>query len=104
MDFCRNINQTISGLGGCHRVSQVSAKRARQYPAPFDPAWLPFVLLLVPKDRPMRKLAATLFAAAAVGALATPALADEAGVEFFEKKIRPVLVQHCYECHSAAAT
>lgn len=24
-------------------------------------------------------------------------------VEFFEKKIRPVLVQHCYECHSAAS-
>ncbi len=24
-------------------------------------------------------------------------------VEFFEKKIRPVLVKHCYECHSADA-
>ncbi|HUG68303.1 MAG TPA: DUF1549 domain-containing protein, partial [Pirellulaceae bacterium] len=24
-------------------------------------------------------------------------------VEFFEKKIRPVLVAHCYECHSATA-
>ena len=23
--------------------------------------------------------------------------------EFFESKIRPVLVQHCYECHSAEA-
>ena len=23
------------------------------------------------------------------------------GVEFFEKKIRPVLVEHCYQCHSA---
>ncbi len=23
------------------------------------------------------------------------------GVEFFEQKIRPVLVKHCYECHSA---
>ncbi|MDZ4689047.1 MAG: c-type cytochrome domain-containing protein, partial [Planctomycetaceae bacterium] len=29
--------------------------------------------------------------------------ADDAGLEFFEKKIRPVLVQHCYECHSADA-
>jgi mono/diheme cytochrome c family protein len=26
---------------------------------------------------------------------------DKKGIEFFEKKIRPVLVQHCYECHSA---
>ena len=24
-------------------------------------------------------------------------------LEFFEKKIRPVLVQHCYKCHSADA-
>lgn len=26
---------------------------------------------------------------------------DAAGIEFFEKRIRPVLVTHCYECHSA---
>jgi hypothetical protein len=26
--------------------------------------------------------------------------ADE-GTDFFEKKIRPVLVEHCYKCHSA---
>ncbi len=29
--------------------------------------------------------------------------ADTAGVEFFEKKIRPALVERCYGCHSAAA-
>ncbi len=27
--------------------------------------------------------------------------ADDAGIEFFEKKIRPILVQHCLECHGA---
>ncbi|QDT44970.1 Planctomycete cytochrome C [Gimesia alba] len=26
------------------------------------------------------------------------------GLEFFENKIRPVLIEHCYECHSAATT
>ncbi|MBP64081.1 MAG: hypothetical protein CMJ62_21385, partial [Planctomycetaceae bacterium] len=26
--------------------------------------------------------------------------ADPAGIEFFEKKIRPVLVSECYKCHS----
>jgi hypothetical protein len=26
---------------------------------------------------------------------------NAAGIEFFEKKIRPVLVEHCYECHSS---
>src|SRR5438067_4538193 len=25
------------------------------------------------------------------------------GVEFFEKRVRPVLVKHCYACHSADA-
>jgi cytochrome c553 len=28
---------------------------------------------------------------------------DAAGIEFFEKKIRPVLADHCYKCHSAQA-
>ncbi len=28
---------------------------------------------------------------------------DAQAIEFFEKKIRPVLVQHCYSCHSAEA-
>src|SRR4029077_5919564 len=27
----------------------------------------------------------------------------EEGLKFFEEKIRPVLVQHCYSCHSVAA-
>ncbi|MDG2213380.1 MAG: hypothetical protein P8M70_06110, partial [Verrucomicrobiota bacterium] len=25
------------------------------------------------------------------------------GLAFFEKKIRPVLVEHCYKCHSASS-
>ena len=32
-----------------------------------------------------------------------PAARDPAGVQFFEQKIRPVLVQHCYSCHSTAS-
>ncbi len=37
--------------------------------------------------------------------LGAPAIfaADPAGLAFFEQKIRPVLVEHCYECHSADA-
>lgn len=30
-------------------------------------------------------------------------LSDRAGVEFFEKHVRPVLVENCYKCHSAEA-
>jgi hypothetical protein len=32
-----------------------------------------------------------------------PALGSDANIEFFEKKIRPVLVDQCYSCHSAGA-
>ena len=27
--------------------------------------------------------------------------ADDAGIEFYEKKIRPVFVEHCHQCHAA---
>ena len=27
----------------------------------------------------------------------------DAAVEYFEKKVRPILVNHCYACHSADA-
>lgn len=38
--------------------------------------------------------------------ICSPTLADEptaspAQLDFFEKKIRPVLIEHCYECHAA---
>jgi hypothetical protein len=33
--------------------------------------------------------------------IAAPALrAADPGMEFFEKKIRPLLVEHCYRCHA----
>ncbi|MGL6095645.1 MAG: DUF1553 domain-containing protein [Fimbriiglobus sp.] len=35
------------------------------------------------------------------GSVATAA--EPAGVEFFEKKIRPAMIEHCYKCHSADA-
>src|SRR4029077_19303919 len=38
------------------------------------------------------------------GLLSWPLLAQKPdGIEFFEKKIRPVLAAKCYACHSAAA-
>ena len=45
-----------------------------------------------------------LVAVLALGTLLAPSgrAADAPdGVEFFEKKIRPLLAEHCYECHSA---
>ena len=43
-------------------------------------------------------LAGCLAASATAGALAGPA-----DVEFFEQKIRPVLAERCFECHSVEA-
>ncbi|HYH67821.1 MAG TPA: PSD1 and planctomycete cytochrome C domain-containing protein [Urbifossiella sp.] len=49
-------------------------------------------------------IALTLLLAPATTAGAQPAAAPTPeGVEFFEKKVRPVLVAHCYSCHSADA-
>ncbi|HZZ80905.1 MAG TPA: DUF1549 domain-containing protein, partial [Gemmataceae bacterium] len=50
----------------------------------------------------------SLFLVAAIGlAIRSPILAQPAaerkGIEFFEAKIRPVLVEHCYKCHSEDA-
>ena len=49
----------------------------------------------------MRTFLATVALALAVVLPRTAFCADEAGLEFFEKKIRPLLVTHCYECHAA---
>src|SRR5688572_17208263 len=36
-------------------------------------------------------------------ALCTEGVRADAEVDFFEKKVRPVFVEHCYKCHSALA-
>ena len=53
----------------------------------------------------MQRCSTFLIAAIFVAVMAEAAVCDEvtspARLEFFEKKVRPLLVQHCYECHSA---
>src|SRR5260370_31977213 len=60
------------------------------------------------EEKPMtisRRLVAfalALLAIAAPAASGQPAARDvDTLVEFFEKKVRPVLVENCYNCHSA---
>src|SRR5438105_15822669 len=48
-------------------------------------------------SRPILLAALGLFGPAAWAESPSPA-----GIEFFEKKIRPVLVENCHPCHSAA--
>jgi mono/diheme cytochrome c family protein/cytochrome c553 len=50
----------------------------------------------------MRRLFSLVFAAVMIAA-GTVLADDPAGVEFFEKRIRPVLVEHCYDCHGPDA-
>ena len=42
-------------------------------------------------------------ASASAVAAAAPDPADPAAIEYFESKIRPILVEHCYKCHSKEA-
>ncbi len=70
------------------RHGEPSAKRKVQSfgsPAPHFVCFVLFVVLLLPLH---------------LDAADSP---DAAGIEFFEKEIRPVLVDHCYGCHSATA-
>src|SRR5262245_48263202 len=48
-----------------------------------------------------RPITAAALAALCLSLAGGTASAD-AGVEFFEKKVRPVLAEHCYGCHSVA--
>ncbi len=53
---------------------------------------------------PQRAFRSTLFlrcliACAAYACFHGPALADDAGVELYEKRVRPALVEHCVKCH-----
>src|SRR6267378_6318346 len=43
------------------------------------------------------------FAGLSSAVLASAAEFKSEDYEFFEKKIRPVLVEHCYKCHSASS-
>jgi len=51
----------------------------------------------------MRATVASLIALIAAAAPSTAVRADDAGVAFFEKRVRPALAEHCYKCHSSEA-
>jgi len=55
----------------------------------------------------MKRFTAMLVGCALFGALVAVSAAaepeDAKGIEFFEKRIRPVLVEHCYKCHSSGS-
>lgn len=52
------------------------------------------------KRLPLLLRYAFVLASALRSAHGVPVTAD---IEFFEQRIRPVLVEHCYECHSATS-
>src|SRR6266545_177550 len=56
---------------------------------------------LIPRLMALVTLALVAAAPAVTQPRPTPQKEDAAKVEFFEKKVRPVLVGNCYNCHSA---
>ncbi len=70
--------------------------------------WLFPVMLSSPIERrfrgPTSRAVVSSFLAvilASAGGTALASQTPEAKLEFFEKKVRPILVSHCYACHSA---
>src|SRR5438874_2377090 len=60
----------------------------------------------MPPRRAVVALSLALFCCAIVSVSRTAAAsttAEPAGVEFFERRIRPIFVENCYKCHSAEA-
>ncbi|HWB00009.1 MAG TPA: PSD1 and planctomycete cytochrome C domain-containing protein [Pirellulales bacterium] len=53
--------------------------------------------------RSIRRLSAFVLALVAASAAATAAEIPSEHLEFFEKQVRPLLAEHCYECHSTQA-
>lgn len=51
----------------------------------------------------LRRLITLVSVGLLVGSVDGRAADDKAGIAFFESKIRPALVKHCYECHSKDA-
>ena len=79
--------------------------RARLSPIPHDLTALPSKSRLLKIHRPMSRFLQiqSLLFVAALFEMNLHSCSAHDDFEFFESKIRPVLVQHCYECHSADA-
>ena len=78
-------------------IALIAATTKMKVPPGSSPPWTLLVMNLSPTA-----VAACLLVLLSCG-LAAKARADDEGITFFEQKIRPVLVQHCYSCHSVAA-
>ncbi len=76
----------LAGTGNSHPLSPCAHKKECLGNFPCFAFWT-FVLLIL--CRPLQA--------------AAPPAPDAAGLDFFERKIRPVLVENCYKCHSAEA-
>ena len=52
---------------------------------------------------PINRLLSLLFAIVVVAPLVRASTVDESSLQFFESKIRPILSDKCYSCHSGSA-
>jgi len=73
---------------------RIKARDGSQFPVKGSPAG-PVISCVI--SSLAKSVLRTLTVAGLVGTL--PAATPEEGVAFFEKRIRPLLAEHCYECH-----
>jgi mono/diheme cytochrome c family protein len=100
------IRPTAWKTAASHHVSPQPRQPPPTARAPIGAPWLAFALrLFAPLCGHLARVPRLVVSACvAASALALPAAAAERdGLAFFEQKIRPVLAEHCYECHSERA-
>ena len=51
----------------------------------------------------MRRRVTTVLISILLCVLAQPGASGDQGTDFFESRIRPILIKRCYECHSSAS-
>ena len=95
-----NGGRFLSFLASCEgRIDGVAILRDRRLPpTAAPPSWLLFMSQL------SRIIGTLALAAVMVVAVAVPVRAADSSpdqLKFFEEKIRPLLVERCYECHTA---
>lgn len=82
-------------------MMQANSTDCRTPPSPPFVRGGALVAALLRSQQSVRRVFANLLLALVAVITCQTARADDPGIEFFEKKIRPALVEHCLKCHAA---
>ena len=99
-----NLNELVASDASWQRGHQPKPSTDRFAVACFTPSqWRRKLVFAFRRCCVAALIALGLMSAWHCDAASPPAPSDPESIRFFEQKIRPLLVQHCYECHSEEA-